>query len=97
MVQHPPERRGTPRADARPWSTASPSRSRWWPPTRLRLAGRDPGAALPWAYGIVGLVHQAGDWWVDDQTMTRDALVDDLVTLLWDGLGSSPASGSGGA
>ena len=55
---------------------------------RLRLAGRDPRAALPWAYGIVGLVHQAGDWWVDDQTMTREALVDHLVSLLWDGLGA---------
>jgi len=56
--------------------------------TRLRLTGRDPRAALPWAYGIVGLVHQAGDWWVDDQTMTREALVDHLVSLLWDGLGA---------
>ena len=54
--------------------------------TRLRAAGRDSGAAVPWAYGIVGLVHQAGDWWVDDQTMSRETLVDYLVSLLWDGL-----------
>lgn len=54
--------------------------------TRLRAAGRDSGAAVPWAYGIVGLVHQAGDWWVDDQTMSRATLVDYLVSLLWDGL-----------
>ena len=65
--------------------------------TRLRLAGRDPRAALPWAHGIVGLVHQAGDWWVDDRSISRDALVDDLVALLWHGIGSSPASGSGEA
>ncbi|MFL6204639.1 MAG: TetR family transcriptional regulator [Acidimicrobiales bacterium] len=53
---------------------------------RLRAAGRDSGAAVPWAYGIIGLVHQAGDWWVDDQTMTRETLVGYLVSLLWDGL-----------
>jgi AcrR family transcriptional regulator len=64
---------------------------------RLRLAGRDPGAAVPWAYGIVGLVHQAGDWWVDDQATNRDALVTDLVALLWGGLAGTPAPHSNGA
>jgi AcrR family transcriptional regulator len=56
---------------------------------RLRAAGRDSGAAVPWAYGIIGLVHQAGDWWVDDQTMSRETLVNYLVSLLWDGLNSA--------
>ena len=56
---------------------------------RLREAGRDSGAAVPWAYGIIGLVHQAGDWWVDDQTMTRETLVNYLVSLLWDGLAAA--------
>jgi AcrR family transcriptional regulator len=56
---------------------------------RLRAAGRDSGAAVPWAYGIVGLVHQAGEWWVTDQTMSRETLVDYLVSLLWDGLGGA--------
>jgi hypothetical protein len=64
---------------------------------RLRLAGRDPRAALPWAYGIVGLVHQAGDWWVDDQSVTREVLVTDLVDLLWHGLGGTPATPGTGA
>jgi AcrR family transcriptional regulator len=58
---------------------------------RLREAGRDSGAAVPWAYGIVGLVHQAGDWWVNDRTMSRETLVDHLVTLLWQGLAGAPA------
>lgn len=58
---------------------------------RLREAGRDSGAAVPWAYGIVGMVHQAGDWWVDDQTMSRATLVDYLVTMLWDGLAAAAA------
>lgn len=56
---------------------------------QLRAAGRDSGAAVPWAYGIVGLVHQAGDWWVDDRTMSRETLVTYLVSLLWDGLGAA--------
>ncbi len=60
--------------------------------TRLRAAGRDSGAAVAWAYGIVGLVHQAGDWWVDDQTMSRATLVDYLVALLWDGLSGAASS-----
>jgi AcrR family transcriptional regulator len=53
---------------------------------RLELAGRDASAAVPWAYGIVGLVHQAGDWWIDDRTMTRERLVQYLTDLLWSGL-----------
>jgi AcrR family transcriptional regulator len=57
---------------------------------RLQDAGRSEGAAIPWAYGIVGLVHQAGDWWVDDQTITREALVEHLVSLLWGGLQPRP-------
>jgi AcrR family transcriptional regulator len=53
---------------------------------QLRAAGRDSGAAEPWAFGIVGMVHQAGDWWVDRQTMPRSRLVEYLTTLLWSGL-----------
>lgn len=65
---------------------------------RLTEAGRDSGPAVAWAYGIVGLVHQAGDWWVDDQTMTRSRLVDHLTTLLWDGInGSGGPTASNGA
>ena len=56
---------------------------------RLGEAGLDTGAAVPWAYGIVGLVHQAGDWWLDDRTMTRERLVGYLTNLLWGGLESS--------
>ena len=87
MVQHPPARR-----DATEGMCSLVDRIAQQVAVvageRLRLAGRDSGAAIPWAHGIVGLVHQAGDWWVDDQAMTRDALVDHLVSLLWDGLGA---------
>lgn len=64
---------------------------------RLAEVGRDTGPAVAWAYGIVGLVHQAGDWWVDDQTMSRHRLVDHLTTLLWDGLSGSTGPTDGDA
>jgi AcrR family transcriptional regulator len=53
---------------------------------RLRRAGADSGAAEPWAYALVGMVHQAGDWWIGRQTMSRQALTEHLVALAWDGL-----------
>lgn len=57
---------------------------------QLAAAERDTGAALPWAYGIVGMVHQATDWWLADGTMSREQFVGHLTDLLWNGLvGSS--------
>jgi AcrR family transcriptional regulator len=53
---------------------------------QLRSFGIDSGPAEPWAYGIVGMVHQAGDWWLDHQTMPRARLVEYIASLLWDGL-----------
>ena len=53
---------------------------------QLRVAGLDSGPAEPWAFGIVGMVHLAGDWWVEQPTMSRDRLVEYLTTLLWDGM-----------
>ena len=55
---------------------------------QLRAAGRDSGAAEPWAFGIVGMVHLAGDWWLDRQSMPRRRLTEYLAALLWDGLSS---------
>ena len=87
MVQHPPER-----IEGATMSSLVDLIARQVAQVageRLRAAGRDSGAAVPWAYGIVGLVHQAGNWWVDDQTMSRDTLVSYLVSLLWDGLNAA--------
>ncbi|HJR24526.1 MAG TPA: TetR/AcrR family transcriptional regulator [Acidimicrobiales bacterium] len=53
---------------------------------QLRVRGQDSGGAVPWAYGIVGLVYQAGDWWLEDRTMTRETLTRYLTALLWHGL-----------
>ena len=59
---------------------------------QLRSAGLDSGPAVPWGYGIVGMVHHAGDWWLEDRTMSREHLTSYLSTLLWQGL--ERASGS---
>lgn len=52
----------------------------------LRAAGLDSGPAEPWAYGMVGMVHLAGNWWLEAQSMPRERLVDYLTSLLWSGL-----------
>ena len=59
---------------------------------QLELAGQDPASALPWAYGIVGLVHQATNWWLRDGTMPRDEFISHLTRLLWGGLSHSVGS-----
>ena len=51
----------------------------------LHHAGLDAHPAEPWGRGIVGMVQVAGDWWLDDRTMTRERMVEHLVTLLWKG------------
>jgi AcrR family transcriptional regulator len=51
----------------------------------LGRLGLDTGGAEPWAYGVVGMVHLAGDWWLESRSMSRRQLVDYLVALLWEG------------
>ncbi|HZD66237.1 MAG TPA: hypothetical protein VE152_09085, partial [Acidimicrobiales bacterium] len=55
----------------------------------LRAARADSGAAEPWAYGIVGMIHMAGAQWVARPTLPRQRLVEYLTTLVWDGMGSA--------
>jgi AcrR family transcriptional regulator len=55
---------------------------------RLTDAGLDGTAGRPWAYGLVGMVHFAGDWWSEEKPVPRAVLVERLMTLAWDGLGS---------
>jgi AcrR family transcriptional regulator len=38
--------------------------------------------ALAWAYGMVGAVQAAGDWWLATREVPRERLVDDLCELL---------------
>lgn len=55
---------------------------------QLRGRGLDSGAAEPWAFELVGLVHAGGDWWLEQRTMPRRRLVEYLAALAWDGMGS---------
>jgi AcrR family transcriptional regulator len=52
---------------------------------RLRAQGLDAGGAQPMAFGIVGMVHSSGDWWIRNRTMSREALTTYLAGLLWNG------------
>ena len=58
----------------------------------LRRFGLDSGGAEPWAHGMVGMVHLAGDRWLEHQTMSRERLVDYLTTLVWSGLSGIPSA-----
>jgi AcrR family transcriptional regulator len=58
----------------------------------MRSAGVDAGAADPWGYGIVGMVRAATDHWLEDQSMSREALAGYLSELVWPGL-SQPYRG----
>jgi AcrR family transcriptional regulator len=49
----------------------------------MRMFGMDSGAAEPWAYGIVGMVQNTGDWWLDKRTMSRDSVVEYLTQIIW--------------
>lgn len=55
----------------------------------FRVGGLDTAPARPWSYGIVGMVHLAGDDWVARPSMPRAELVDDLTRLLWGGIGGT--------
>jgi AcrR family transcriptional regulator len=54
----------------------------------LAAGGGDSSVAEAWAHGLVGMVHLAGDWWVETRPFERQRLVDQLVALAWDGMGT---------
>ena len=49
----------------------------------MRTLGLDSGAAEPWAYSIVGMVQTTGEWWLERRSMSRDAIVEYLTTIIW--------------
>lgn len=49
----------------------------------LRMFNVDSGAAEPWAHGVVGMVHNTGEWWLAKRTMSRDAVVEYLTQIIW--------------
>lgn len=62
---------------------------------RLRSLEMDSGGALPWAYGLVGMVQLAAHWWVAERSMSAEALVDYLTMLVVGGFDG--VLGAGGA
>ncbi len=52
------------------------------------LAGADPAPAEAWGYGIVGMLHMVGIWWLNDPAARIDAavLAEQLTELLWSGV-----------
>jgi AcrR family transcriptional regulator len=61
----------------------------------LRAAGRDTGMAEPWGFAMVGAVRSAAERWLDEPTMSRQALGGYLTDLLWTGgrgAATAPAS-----
>ena len=55
----------------------------------MRSAGVDSGAAEPWAFGIVGFVLSATEWWLVRRTMSRADFVAYLASFVWGGMRSS--------
>lgn len=66
---------------------------------RFRALGLDDRGAEPMAFGIVGMVHSAGHWWIRSRSMSRAALTEHLTTLLWSGFDgmSAPESATSSA
>lgn len=58
----------------------------------LRAAGLDTGAAEPWGFAMVGAVRTAAERWLDEPTMSRQALADYLTALLWSGTRAAPGA-----
>ncbi|MGH3912112.1 MAG: TetR/AcrR family transcriptional regulator [Pseudonocardiaceae bacterium] len=65
---------------------------------RLSALGMDPAGSETWAHAGIGMVQTAGDWWLERRTLSREALRDYLLMMIWgalDGIlqaGGSPAS-----
>ena len=55
----------------------------------LREAGLDSGVAEPWGFAMVGAVRTAAERWLDQRTLSREALTTYLTDLLWSGAGSA--------
>jgi AcrR family transcriptional regulator len=46
------------------------------------LGDVDPMRAQVWAHGIAGMVQAVGDWWLDQRDVPREAVVEELTSLL---------------
>jgi AcrR family transcriptional regulator len=49
----------------------------------MRALELDSEAAEPWAYSLVGMVQTTGEWWLERRSMSREAIVEYLTTIIW--------------
>ncbi len=49
----------------------------------MRAYRIDSGGAEVWGHGIVGMVQNVGEWWLERRTMSRDAVVEYLTMTIW--------------
>jgi len=61
----------------------------------LERLGLDRGGAEPWAEALVGMVHEAGDWWLERRTMSREQLTGYLAALVWGGFAALETAAAG--
>ena len=63
---------------------------------------RDVTVTQSWSRALVGMVHEAGDWWIEERPISRAVLAAQLTDLAWGGVSAlfraveqqdSPASG----
>jgi AcrR family transcriptional regulator len=55
----------------------------------MRQAGLDSDGAELWGFGIVGMTRAAADRWLEENNMSRSAVVRYLTDLVWPGLANS--------
>ena len=49
----------------------------------------DAARAETWAHALVGMVHEAGDWWIEQRSMSREQVCEQLTALIWGGVSSA--------
>lgn len=49
----------------------------------MRAFGLDSGGAEPWGHGVVGLVQNIGEWWLERQSMSKEAVVEYTTEIIW--------------
>jgi AcrR family transcriptional regulator len=54
--------------------------------TALPAERRSSGVADTWARALVGMVHEAGDWWIEHRSIARAELTEQLTALIWAGV-----------
>ncbi len=52
-------------------------------------SGLDPAVAIPWAFGVIGMLHLVSLWWINESDRPAPELAEQLAELLWSGLATA--------